>query len=218
MEEGTMAKHVREVSDVLAVSRGRTKVSQETMAFELEVARKTVQNWESGKSEPTLSQAIKWFQVLGVSPLPYLYQYIYPEMKGISGADEEARIREALCKLTEALPEEMVRQMLYLFYGDHGSSPRAIMQMITAHLQTPMNDRVSHGIVIVKDYEMAKKKGQLTDKTHIQPNVEMLHKAIDEGEAAFLNGNEAYTIGVEEEEPNKKAQIDKTVRKIEHCF
>lgn len=176
----------------LRETRAQRKKSQEYMALELGVARKTVQNWEMGISTPNIEQVRQWFSVLNISPLPFLHQYTSPYLENISGADDDAKLRQALEILLADIPPEGVRQLLYLFYGDHGSSPRAVLNMVTAHLQTPMRDRVTAGSVICKNYEIAQKKGQLTDEKHIQPNMDILRDAIERGEVACVEGNETY--------------------------
>lgn len=182
------------IEEILRQSRYMSGKSQEYMAFELGVARKTVQNWERGASEPTVDQAIEWFRALNMSPVPYLYQYVYPNIDNLCSEESDTKLRDTLIKIIKELPSEEMRQLLYLFYGDHGSSPRAVMNMVTAHLQTPMQSRVAQGSVILKNYEMAQKKGQLTSKQHIQPNVDLLKQAIAAGEDAAVKNIEAYTI------------------------
>lgn len=176
----------------LRTSRNQAGMSQEYVAYELGVARKTIQNWEKGISEPTIDQALSWFRVLKISPLPYLFRYVYPEMENISSNDHVEVLRKSLLSFVEAMPEEAVRQLLYLFYGDHGSSPRAVLNMVTAHLQTPMRDRVVAGSVILKNYELANKQDAITGKDHIQPDVELLRKAIEKGEQAAVSNENTY--------------------------
>ena len=178
-------------------SRALAGKSQEYMALEMGIARKTVQNWEKGVSAPSVMQAIEWFRVLDVSPLPYLFEYIYPDLEKLSATDEDKRLKQALFKLLESLPVEGIRQILYLFYGDHGSSPRAVMHLVNAHLQTPMKDRIAHGELILKNYELAKRKGKLTGAEHIKPDEALLREAIRRGEEAYLADKEAYIINGE---------------------
>lgn len=183
-----------EICEALRVARNLSGKSQEYMSMELGIARKTVQNWENGVSEPSLGQAIEWFKVLDINPLPYLFQVVYPDMDGISSRDDIATIRNALNSLLLSLSDEGIRQLMYLFYGKHGSSPRAVMNLITAHLQTPMGARVSQGNIILKNYEIALKKDKLTDKDHIQPNIELLKDAIAKGEEAEIKDASAYIL------------------------
>ncbi len=180
------------LAKALRESRQKAKRSQEYMSLELEIARKTVQNWESGVSEPSIAQAIEWFRILQISPLPYLFQYVHPNLEGISSADETKTLRAGLRQLIDSLPEEGVRQLLFLFYGDHGSSPRAVLNMITAHLQTNMRDRVVAGTVILKNYEITEKKNMLASPEHVKPNKEYLKNAIERGEQAAINDAETY--------------------------
>lgn len=167
MKDNFLARTIRE-------TRLMKEKSQEYMAMELGITRKTVQNWEKGVSEPTIEQAMQWFRILQVSPLPYLFQYVFPDMENISSGDEDDRLRDALLKLAAELPSEGMRQLLYLFYGDHGSSPRVVLNLITAFLQSPHHDRIVAGNLILLNYEMARQKEELTSPHHIQPNVELL--------------------------------------------
>lgn len=183
-----------QVYDALRESRALSGKSQEYIAMEMGVARKTVQNWENGISEPSIGQAFQWFNLLGISPLPYFYQLLHANMEGISGKDELPRLQKAMYQVLDTLPEESIRQLLYLFYGTHGSSPRAILNMLTAHLQSPMEERVTNGTIILKGYEMAKRKERLTDTDHVQPDVELLRRAIDKGEDAAVENKGAYVL------------------------
>lgn len=168
------------MAEALRRTRNESGKSQEFMAFEVGVTRRTISNWETGVSEPSVSQAIKWFKLTEKNPIPYLLQGIYPEMDKISANDEDAKILAALMQLINDLPAEGVRQLMYLFFGDHESKPRAVLQMVTAHLQTPLKDRISHAQLIATDYEIAKKTGTIARPDHVQPDFECLTDAIDE--------------------------------------
>lgn len=166
--------------------------SQEYMALEMGVSRKTIQNWESGASSPSIDQCILWFEILELSPLPYLFQFVHPNMENISPKEKVEELRYALSQLIDAIPEEGVRQLLYLFYGDHGSSPRAVLNMLTAHLQSPMHSRVSNGKLILENYEMAKARNELSDINHVQPNLQFLTDCIEKGKGAAIKGDNTY--------------------------
>jgi len=190
--EDDFEENKKRFSFILQRSRNIAGKSQEFMAIELGVARKTIQNWEKGISSPTVPQALSWFHILGQSGVPYFFQYIYPDMEGIKETDSDEQIHKALLEIVTNLPKESIRQLFFFFYGDHGSVPTAVLQMLTAHLQTPMKDRVTQAGVIEKNYELALKKGQLSSPNHIQPDLDVLKKAISEGEAAFLNDKNSY--------------------------
>lgn len=181
------------IAEALRATRNEAGKSQEYMAFELGVTRRTILNWESGTSEPSVTQAIRWFQLVHKNPIPYLLQITYPEMDKISSDDDDARILAALMQLINELPAEGVRQLMYLFFGNHGSSPRAVLQMITAHLQTPMKDRIAHGQLVATNYELAQKTATLANPNHIQPDLDCLLAAIEAAKNAVENHAKEYS-------------------------
>lgn len=167
------------IAEALRSTRYDAGKSQEYMALELGVTRRTIVNWENGVSEPTVSQAIAWFKLTDKAPIPYLLQSVYPEMDKISPKDDDGRILTALMKLINDLPAEGVRQLMFLFFGNHESSPRGVLQMITAHLQTPLQSRIAHAQLIVTNYELAQRTNSLTHPEHIQPDLDFLNAAIN---------------------------------------
>lgn len=174
------------IADALRSTRYESGKSQEFMAFEIGVTRRTVINWENGVSEPSVSQAITWFKLLDKNPIPYLLQITYPDMDKISYSDPDAKILAALIQIINDLPAEGVRQLMYLFFGNHGSSPRAVLQMLTAHLQTPLKDRINQSQLIATNYELAQKTGTLAQPKHIQPDLDFLNASIAEAKEAVL--------------------------------
>ncbi len=179
---------------LLYTARKEAGRSQEYMSLEMGLARRTVQNWEKGVSTPSISQVMAWFAVLGTAAWPYLLQYVYPEVSGIKGSDETEKIRRAFMAIIPELPDSAVRQLMYLFYGDHGSSPRAVLALMNAHLQTPMKDRVTQAGVIIRNYELAKIKNELTGPDHVQPDVKMLNDALEAGRQAVINDKKGYGL------------------------
>lgn len=176
------------VAESLRLTRNEAGISQEYMALELGVTRRTILNWENGVSEPSISQAVAWFKLVNKNPIPYLLQYTYPDMDKISPNDNDAKILSSLMQVINDLPAEGVRQLMYLFFGNHGSSPRAVLHMITAHLQTPMKDRIAHGQLIATNYELAKRTGNLSKPAHIQPDYECLLSEIENAKS-FVEKN-----------------------------
>lgn len=181
------------ISDALRYTRNESGLSQEYMAFELGVTRRTISNWESGVSEPSISQTIDWFKLVHKNPIPYLLQCTYPDMDKISHKEDDSRILASLMQIINDLPAEGVRQLMYLFYGNHGSSPRAVLQMITAHLQTPMKDRITHGQLVATNYELAMRTGSITHPEHIQPDLDCLNGAIETAKKAVEKNAKEYS-------------------------
>ena len=181
------------IAEALRTTRNASGKSQEYMAYELGVTRRTILNWETGVSEPSMSQAINWFKLVDKNPIPFLLQTTYPNMDKISHKDSDAKILAALMQLINDLPTEGVRQLMYLLFGSHGSSPRAVLQMITAHLQTPMKDRIAHGQLVATNYELAKRTNTLAQPNHIQPDLDCLNAAIESAKSAVEKRANEYS-------------------------
>ena len=174
---------------LLSSARISKKKSQEYMALELGVARKTINNWETDVTSPSIDQAINYFKVLGLSPVPSIFKYVFPNMEEM---DEESRYKQELKNLIDSMPLDLTKQLLNMFYGEHGSSPRALMQLISAHLETPMKDRISNAALIIKNYELAIMSDKCLNQSYV--DLALLKKALSEAEKSFVSGNSGYAM------------------------
>lgn len=177
-------------------SRSRTYAgkSQEYMALGLGVSKKTIQNWEKGISSPSFFQGTEWFHLLGMNPLPYYYDFLFSRDDDAKNSPEAKHATEALTLLIEQLPLKAQQELIFMLSGEHGSSPYSVLQLITAHLQSPLKDRVAHAYVILQDYEMEKELGQLAVPDAVQPDLDVLRKAINEGKQSAMVHGTGYTI------------------------
>jgi len=179
-------------------SRDDSGLTQREVAQRLGVSRTTIQNWESGYSCPTQLEGFQWFRALGLQPFPYYLALLYPEFDGINADVDDQQINDALCRVIHDLPADSKRKLLYVLYGDHGSSPMAVLELITAHLQTPLRARLNVAETVRTNYEMAEAQDMLSRPEHIQPNVSLLNAAYDSAKTAVKQGRGAYTA-IEEE-------------------
>ena len=193
IEERERIERAKRFSKIWWRSRADAGVSQEYVAIGVGVSRKTVQNWEKGISSPDLFQASEWFNVLGLNPLPYFLDFIFPQdVDGIKGNDEDKRIDEALKQLIEQLPAAGKRQLLYMLYGNHGSSPKAVLNLMNAHLQAPLKDRIVHAAMIVENYELEKMLGNLVCPSNIQPDIKMLRTSMENARTTVEKHRSGY--------------------------
>lgn len=174
-------------------ARVKAHRSQDYMAAELGVAKKTIQNWEKGVSAPSFLQSIEWFRVLNINPFPYYLAYVYPdELLGLKGTDSDQRIDEAFDSLVKTLPMSAKRSLLYFFYGEHGSSPNAMLQLILAYLHTPIKARITQAVNTAYIYELEKELGNDICKGNIQPDMELLNGAILRAKTSIMHHETGY--------------------------
>lgn len=174
-------------------ARINAKRSQEYMALELGVAKKTVQNWERGISSPSFFQSLQWFRALNTNPFPHYMAVIYPDkVAGVKASDPDEKIEEAFNALIQNISINDKRALLYLYYGKHGSSPHSIIQLLLAHLHTPITSRLANAFLITQLYELNKHLGRIICPDNIQPDLEDLNRAIYKAKQSALNNESGY--------------------------
>lgn len=181
---------------LLVVSREESGLSQLDVSKKMGVSRRTVQNWELGYSAPDGPQLMQWFHACDANPMRYLLWYEYPELfDGLKlDADIETMRRVVISYFMHAtLPE--IAGLLYIYGGRHGSDPIAAMQEAIANLHTPLENRVSVCQLIVSNYKIAQATGKDPQPGILQPNIELLEKALTEGHKAAMLGHKAYSKG-----------------------
>lgn len=194
MSESRLEK-VKKLADMHYRAREKAGRSQEYMALELGVSKKTVQNWEKGISIPDLFQSTEWFRILNTNPLPYYLEFIspYKSNKIIKETDED-NVNETFRALCDELPTDAKRAILYLFYGHHGSSPFAIIQLILAYLHTPLKIRMTSAALISQLYETEKELDSIICKEDVLPNLEELNDSIRRARVAVMHKEYGYTV------------------------
>ena len=184
---------LKRFSEIFLTARINAGRSQDWMSKELGISRKTVQNWESGISSPDFFDAIEWFRVLNMNPFPYFIRYMHPEKtKDVKSSSDDEKIEAVFNSIMSDLNIREKRALLYLFYGEHGSSPYSVLQMMLAHLHVPIVARISNAVLIKATYETNQQIGTLICKDNIQPDLDNFTNAINEASLAAVKHCEGY--------------------------
>ena len=184
-------------AEMWRISRQDAGKSQEYMAKALGVSKKTIQNWEEGTSCPNQAKGFEWFNVLGLQPLPYYLQLLYPSFTGLEPNSSDQDIDKALTDLILSLPTDSKRKILYIANGLHGSSPAAVLNMIIADLNTPLRARLNIALTIISNYELSKNLGETSD--YIQPDMELLKLAYERSFESVKNNQSHYSTVFKED-------------------
>lgn len=179
--------------EILMKSRYDGHKTQDFVAKAMGVSRKTIQHWEQGLSLPNLQQTLEWFNACGVNPVPYLLSYALPNIYPID-FEKEDKVNEAYEKVAQLLRYEDKLAVLYLFCGQHGSSPSSIIQLMLAHLHNPLRDRIPIASNIVTMYQLNKQCDTLIEQHYPMPNVKFLAQAIDNAVQSISAEEQAYTF------------------------
>jgi hypothetical protein len=123
----------------------------------------------------------------------WLLEYASPNTYVTEQSNHE-EIDKAFDSLSEVLTYEDKYAILCLFYGRHGSSPESVIQLVLAHLQNPLSDRISTAIEIATHYRINKGLDKLIGDAIPEPNLDVLDEAILSAYEAVKNGRTGYTI------------------------
>ena len=172
-------------------SREDAGKSQDYMAKALGVSKKTVQNWENGTSAPNQLKGFEWFHVLGLQPLPYYLRVLFPEQ--FKDIQDDKNVESALIACIKSASPEFKRKLLYMLAGKHGSSPIGIVELITAHLHTPLRNRLNIAENVKTNYEIAERKNELILPEHVPANINALSKAIVAAKESIIRAENSYS-------------------------
>ena len=191
----TRTERVQLFADMHVKARIAAGKSQEFMAIELGVAKKTVQNWEKGISSPSFFQSLEWFRVLNTNPFPYYMSLMYPkESHCIKSANTDEEINEAFDTLIKQISVNDKRALLYIYYGAHGGDPHTIINLMLAHLHTPLQARITQAMLISYIYEMQLEIDNLICKDDIMPNLLELNESLMRARVAALHKSYGYSV------------------------
>lgn len=186
------------VGEILMVSRARAGMTQDEIADLLGVTRRTVIHWEEGSSCPTVDMFAKWFNVLGLQPMPFISRAIHQHASTIKKEAPEPEVDAALQEIIGDLDVEYKRKILYCLIAAHGSSVNGAIDMITAHLHAPLRDRINVAAMILSNYKLAQRRGELIYPHEIQPNIRNLEMCIQLATDAAIADKMEYNTDIEE--------------------
>lgn len=179
-------------AEMWRTSRKDAGKSQEYMAKALGVSKKTVQNWEAGYSSPSQLVGFKWFEVLGLQPLPYYLKLLYSDFAELSPKADRDSIEKALIELVKGMSEDLQRKSLFILNGDHGSSVKGILELFTAYLHIPLEYRLSVAQAIIIDYNVTSAYGVTSE--HVKPNIKLLEKSLSCAIKSVASRKKSYSL------------------------
>lgn len=187
-------KIVNKISKMLNSSRLSVGISQDTMAKAMGVSKTTIQKWENGTIPIQLIRVFEWFNCLDVPPMPYVWSLIYHSFDNIDPKNDDINIENALIDAIHGMSASSKRKLLYLIHGSYGSSFAAELELFTAYAHIALREKLDIANVIRLDYYIAKERNELLDKDNIQPDMELLDKAIQSAYKSVTNSKQNYTI------------------------
>lgn len=174
-------------------SRQDAGITQKEASEKMGVTRRTIINWESGTSAPSFAQSSRWFNELGLNPIPYYMEYLYPQIvDDIVLKDDEDTYNNGIKVLLDILPDSIVQQLCFMCSNKHGVEVALLMELMTTHLHASMQTRVTAARQIMHYYNNSKKNGTINAPDEIGLDTKYLEKATLSGLEAVLENQNGY--------------------------
>lgn len=191
---------------MLSKARTNAKLSQDTMAEAMGVSRKTIQKWEDGTLCPNMKKVIQWFDVTGEPLYPYMVTLLHEgSFEGLGPNKDTEVIKDAIYTYIDEMSDRRVRELTYLMYSDHGSTPSGVLDLITAYLHLPLDRRVCIASAVLHAYIICESTNQLRGTDHILPNIKFLKHCCDSATEAVMKGKGSY-MNMEVNDETKKIE------------
>lgn len=182
---------------LMKTARESADCSRDALAAKTSVTAGTIKNWETGASAPDMVQFFEYFSELGVNPQRTIDAFIYPELENLRWGLSDEEIDRAFDLFVSGLSPLEKRQILFMRSSEHGGDWFALLQMVVAHLQTPMAVRYAVSQLIASQYQVSVATGSVACPDNVQPNMEVLDRAIESGKNSAINGLRGYFLKME---------------------
>ena len=183
-------------ANIFSLSREMSGLSQEYIALEMEVSRKTIWSWENGFSYPNMKQLFEWFKILNENPYPYLYSY-FADIDIPKGCDDVTQSmdisdkKRCLRDFVTYAGDRTVDMLYNIIYAEHGTNVEAFLNLCICYLFTDLKDKISQAALIKTNYELSH---NWSEGKGIQPDSELVKKAIISASKAYRKGLKKYNL------------------------
>lgn len=181
-----------EIIDILVRERVNKKLSQNDIAIAIGKSKRTVQNWEAGVGSPTIEDVVKWVDAVGIDLTRFAIAVKHGKQAievGEKTDDKKAYIHRFI---DDFMTDNEVDILCFLLSGNTGSAIYSYFQKIAADLACPIHDRVSTGLAIYNNYEVAEALGNV-NKAAPKVDKMVFESALGSGKEAAKKGKNSYT-------------------------
>lgn len=189
---------IERMAQMLRESRNDAKASQKDMANSLNKNVRTIQNWENGYGTPDVIELLDWFETLGINPLKYVLNWLYPNIYDdleLTEANDPKDISNAVQHyFRDVATDAQVCKAAYSIFGNTGSSWNSQLDMLTAYNHLPLYTRALVCAQIIDAYEMCAANNKLIGLDNILPDMDALKDAKEIAKQSVIDGNVGYYV------------------------
>jgi len=193
MKTRAEARHI--CADILLDLRTKAKLSKAKMADLLNITERTYTRYENGESSPPLEDFLEMLHAIDAPALPTVLRHLYPDNYDGGVPKESSTIaRNALANyILHDASDRDIRQLLYIYQADHGSSFESQLQLFCAIDHLPMDVKLLFAKFALNAWEIESDRGGLINTDDAMPDMELLRAAVIRAQKAVTEGRSHYT-------------------------
>lgn len=176
-----------DIAAVLTKAMYDGDLSQEALAKQLRISRKTVQNWLDGTTTPNFAWILAWFDACCVNVDTYVDMIQHPaayEEKVVDINGDRQMLHHVIDTI---LSDQELRILKFLFMGRHGGDSYAMLNELCAVSNLPLTDRVKLCGQVIDAYELAVAHDMVSCPEDVQPDMDTLNAAYESGKASAFD-------------------------------
>lgn len=187
-------------SDMLKALRIKHNLSKTKMAAIAGVDAHTWDRYESGKSAPSIPEFICIFDTLGDDVLANVLDFLYPETYvDITKETDADTVKSAMIHYCmHVATDHMIREMLFLIDGEHGSNIHPQLELFTMIDHLPMHYRYAVAEMVSALYNLADSRGELILEDHVMPDMEVFEHGLEMGKHAAFEHRNSYSTAIKD--------------------
>lgn len=187
-------KYTDRVAEFISSLRKKADISREKLAHGASFSSATLKRWENAETVPSIAQLMEIVELTGLNLDHALLKFRHPELYSTAGDADEAAVNAAFDEYVNTMSIRDKRHILFAVSCRHGGDRYALMELVSAYLQIPMAARYAIAQLIETQYNLSVANNAIQCPNNIQPNMALLHSAIESGRDAALSGLTGYSL------------------------
>ena len=187
-------KYTDRVAEFISSLRREADISRDKLAHGASFSAATLKRWESGESTPSIAQIMEIIDITGQNLDHALLKFRHPDLYESAADASDDEINKLFAEYVSTMSIRDKRHIMFAVSCRHGGDRYALMELVSAYLQIPMAARYAIAQLIETQYNLSVANHAIQCPNNIQPNMALLHSAIESGRDAALSGLTGYSL------------------------
>lgn len=169
-------------------------MTREQLISKADFSVTSLRRWESGESTPSIAQLMEIIDITGQNLDHALLKFRHPDLYESAADASDEEINKLFDEYVSTMSIRDKRHILFAVSSRHGGDRHALMELVSAYLQSPMAARYAIALLIESQYNLSVANNAIQCPNNIQPDMKLLHDAIEGSKDAAMHGLTGYSL------------------------